>query len=421
MLPDTTGRFGLFQVFDFNGAGSTALSTSQIEGEAPHEDLVWGAYNPGAWNAAHSGMYVSRYTLPAEDNSSISGHDLTWWQNNHPDWILYACDSSGNPTKTLAFSRPGTGDVPLDFSNPAVIQYQISQLIQFLKGNGYNTLAADNTDLLNYLGGGNSNFGEAGASGEYGCGTYDSNGNFHRAFDGPFDSANDTRFVTAMVTWVRTVSAALHGAGMKLIVNHPLYRAPTDPYESQLLGAIDGLLYENGFTYYGKYQAGASGLVSNAITWANYTQGHGIAFLITDYMCSGTNGTAPWLNGGTCPTDPNQIPAQQVDWALATYALINQGGADVYISPQNEVQMSYRSEYSDTYGKPCGSYTTLAPNVYERKFAGAIVIVNASGSNYSLALPVGPQYRDIEGRNFTNPLMVAPADGWVIMTTNGCS
>jgi hypothetical protein len=424
MLPDTTGRFGLFQVFDWDGFSSTTpLTTSQIESEAPHEDAVWGAFNPDAWNAAHPGMFVSRYMLPAEDDKSISGHDLAWWQANHPDWILYACDSSGNPTKELAQTHPQFGDVPLDFSNPAVIQYQMNLAIPYLKSHGYNTVAADNTDLLNYLSAGNANFGQSTVPGDYACGTYDSGGNFHRAFNGPLDSSADTPFVVAMVNWVKTVSAALHSQGLKLIVNHPLYRSPTDQYESQLLGAVDGMLYENGFTYYGQYQTGGKtpGLVSSAISWASYTQNHGIAFLITDYLCSGNNGTAPWLNGAPCPSDPNQIPAPQVDWSLSTYALIDQGGADVYISPKTGAQMSYRSEYSDSYGTPCGAYTMLASNVYERKFAGALVIVNASSSTYSFALPAGHAYRDIEGRSVTNPLMVGPADGWMLMTSNGCS
>lgn len=418
MLPDTTGRFGLIQIFDWDGTSSHApLTTSQIESEAPHFDSVWGAFNPGAWDAAHSGMIVSRYMVPVQDDNSVSGHNLSWWQSNHPDWILYACDSSGNPTKQLAWSGSYFQDVPLDFSNPAVVSYQMNLMIPYLRANGYNAIAADNTDLLNYLEGGNPNFGQSVTKGDYGCGTYDSSGNFHRLF-GP---GKDSAFISAMVNWVKAASSALHSAGMRLIVNHPLYNPPSDPNESALLSASDGMVYENGFTYYGNYMGNAANLVANAITWATYTQTHHIAFLITDYLCTGWNGTQPFNNNAPCPTDPSQIPAPQVDWSLATYALVNLGGTDVYISPQTGERMSYRPEFSTSYGAPCGSYTTVSSNVYERKFQGALVVVNASSGSYSFPLPSGHTYRDIEGQAVGNPLNTGPATGYVLLTSNGCS
>lgn len=417
MLPDTTGRFGLAQIFDWDGTSHTPMSSSDIESEAPHEDAVWGAFNPGAWNATHAGMIVSLYTLPVEDDNYVSQHDLSWWQSNHPDWILYACDASGNPTKQLAWSTAYFPDVPLDFSNPSVIQYQMNELIPYLKTHGYNALAADNTDLLNYLKGGNPNFGESVTSGYYGCGTYDSSGNFHRVFG----TGNDPAFISAMVNWVKSASAALHSAGMHLIVNHPLYNPPTNPNEAALLAASDGMVYERGFTDYGKYQSEAANLLSNAFTWAQYTQQNHIAFLITDYLCSGWNGTAAWNGGGPCPSNAASIPAPQVDWALATYALVNMGGADVYISPQVGQFYSYRPEYSTSYGSPCSSYSQVATNVYERKFQGALAVVNAGSAPYNFSLPSGHTYHDIEGRAVSNPLSLGPADGYVLLTSNGCS
>jgi len=425
MLPDTNGRFGLIQIFDWDGTTShTPLSSSQIESEAPHEDAVWGAFNPAAWNAAHPGMFVSRYTLPVQDNNSISGHDLSWFQTNHPTWILYACQSDGTPTHDLAMA-PGAAwpDVPLDFSNPAVIDYQLNQeIIPYLKAHGYNTLAVDNTDLLNYLIGNSGTPTQVHAnSSEYGCGTWNG-GTFNRLFGGPY-GAKDPNFIAAMVKWVQTASSDVHNAGMKIIINHPLYSAPTDPNESAMLAAADGMVFERGFTDYGKYSTEPSfaNLFGFALTWAQYAQSHHVAFLITDYLCTGWNGTQPFNNNAPCPTDPSQIPAPQVDWALATYALVNNGGADVYISPQTGQMMSYRPEYSTTYGQPCGAYTQLTTNVYERKFQGALVLVNAGTSSYSAALSSSHTYRDIEGRALSNPLMLAPADGYVLLTSNGCS
>ncbi len=426
ILPDTTGRFGLTQIFDWDGTQSHApLTTSQIESEAPHEDSVWGAFNAGAWNAGHPGMIVSRYTLPVEDDNSISGHDINWWQSNHPDWILYACDPNGNPTKQLAWSTSYFPDVPLDFSNPQVVQFQIDEIIPYLKANGYNALAVDNTDLLNYLHGGNPVLPlsprQSVITGYYGCGTYDTSGNFHRVFGGPLNAA-DPAFISAMINWVRTVESALHTAGLKLVINHPLYNPPSNANEQQMLAATDAMVYERGLTDYGKYMSGeAYSLVNNAISWATAAQTHHVAFLVTDYLCSGWNGTAAWNNNGPCPSDPSQIPAPQADWALATYALLNLGGADVYISPQVGQMMSYRPEYSTTYGQPCGSYSVQNTYVFTRKFQGALVVVNTATSATSYPLPSGHTYRDIEGRAVSNPLSLGPADGYVLLTSNGCS
>jgi hypothetical protein len=336
---------------------------------------------------------------------------------------LYACDANNNPTKLLAWPTANwPNDVPLDFSNPAVVQYQISEMLGYLKQNGYNTAAIDNTDLLNYLHGGNPNFKQPVNAGYYGCGTYDSSGNFHRVFSGPLNSTTDTAFINAMVKWVQTVHSALSAAGIKMMINHPLYNPPSNPNEQAVLHATDAMIYERGFTDYGHYMNGeAAGLVSNALMWAQAAQSAHVAFLITDYLCTGWNGTQAFNNNAPCPTDPSQIPAPQVDWALATYALANTGGADVYISPQVGQMMSYRPEYSTQYGKACGGYT-VTNNLYVQKFQQALVVVNAGSSSASYTLPhAASQYHDIEGRAFGNPLTLGPADGYVLLTSNGCS
>jgi hypothetical protein len=360
--------------------------------------------------------------LPFEDEYLISQHNLTWWQQNHPDWILYACKSDGTPTKDLAWSGSAFPDVPLDFSNPAVIAYQMqTMMIPYMQANGYNAVAADNTNLANTLFGGNKNFGQTPDHTEYGCGTYDSSGNFHRVF-GP---GQDPGFISAMINWVKTVQSDLHKYNFKLIINHPIEANVSNGNEQQLLSGTDAMLYEVGFTNYGKYQSQAAALVRNAIPWAQYTQQHGIAFMIIDYLCTSyDNGVEVYNNNAPCSSDPMQLPAPQVDWSLATYALVNYGGADVYISPKTGQTPSYRPEFSTRYGAPCGDYTSPATGVYERKFQGALSIVNASSGSYTLQLPAGHTYTDIEGRPVPaapNPLVVAPVDAYFLLTQNGCS
>ncbi len=432
MLPDTTGRFGLTQIFDWDGFPSHApMSSSQIQAEAPNYDTVWGSFYPQTWaSTPNDRALLSRYTLPVEDNNSMSGHDLAWWQANNPTWILYACDSSGNPTKDLAWSGTGFTDVPLAFYEPQVQQYLIPMFVSYLQANpAYKALALDNTDLLNYLLGGNPNFGQSTKSGEYGCGTYDANGNFVRRYgaQGQTYNRNDPTFAQDMVTFVQQTASALHAAGFKLLINHPLYNHPTDSNESAMIAAVDATIDERGFTDYGHYQNASrdnlASLVNSTIEWAQYAQQHHVAFLITDYLCDGYAGKADWNGNAPCSNDPSTLPASQVDWALATYALVNMGGADVYITPMSGANYSYRSEYSQQYGAPCGPYTAVSGymNVYQRRFQKGMAIINANepGNSATVTLPSGKSYTDIERGPVTSPLTVNGADAYMLLLPGG--
>lgn len=413
MLPDTSGRFGLIQILDAYGRAGN-MTTSQIQSEAPYTDSVWGAFQPATWNSAHPGMILSRYYLPNEDAKLISGHDLTWFQNNHPDWILYACDGSGNPTHDLAYAGTGFGDVPLDIHNPDVVQYQLGTIKNYLQANGYNTLAVDNIVFLNYLEGPNPEFGEGSPKTSspawYGCGVWQGNTFVRRygsAGSSDFD-VKDPAFAADIINWLAQARAYL-GSSYKIIVNHPPFDSSPDSNESQMLQYVDGMVDENGYTHYGTLLTG--GNFANTLSWVQLLQQQHKAALITDYFCTGS----------TCPSDPSSLTPQQVDWALASYALGNDGGEDVYISPHGGSVYFYRPEYNTRYGAACGSYTQVSSYVYVRKFQGALVIVNATGSSYSYTLPSGHQYHDVEGRAVNNPLTLGAPDAYVLLTSNGCS
>lgn len=412
MLPDTAGRFGLIQVLDDYYSGAPAMSATQISNEAPHYDSVWGAFFPSTWRGANGRIILSRYFVTAEDDKLVSGHDLSWWQSNHPDWILYACKSDGTPTKDLVTSGAHFGDVPLAFYLPQVQQYQMQLMIPYLQANGYQALAVDNTDLFNILTGGNSDFGQTNNSSEYGCGTYDSSGNFVRRYGAANQTydTHDPQYVSDLLNWMSETKTALHAAGLKVLANHPyIEESAGNAQAQQLFSDTDGVLDEPGYTHYGSPYTG--GNLDTTLQWTEYLQQHGIAALITDYWeCS------------SCTNNPSALTAQQVDFSLATYALGNEGGEDVYISPNAGSNYSYRPEYANTYGSPCGAYTQVSPYVYVRRFSGGLAIVNASGSSYSYTLPSGHVYNDIEGRSVSSPLSVGSTDGYMLLTSgNGCS
>lgn len=427
MLPDTSGRFGLIQILDDYG-GTAPLTTSQIQQEAPHYDSVWGAFFPSTWESAHPGMIVSRYVLPNEDESLISGHDLAWWQSNHPDWILYGCDSNGNPTHDLAYGDTHFNDVPLDIHNPQVVQYQIEQLLgPYMIANGYNALAIDNVDFVNYLGSPNPNFGEGDPQpGWYGCGIWQGSSFVYR-YGGPGIADQDTadpNFIADILNWVATAHSdfatdpALAPYHLKIIVNHSFQNTP-DANDQTLLQNVDAEMDENGFTHYGEYAiSGSLATFQHMTAWMEYLQQHHVAAMVTDYFCR--DGVNP-ATGAACSDDVSTLSPAQIDWALSTYALVNEGGADLYISPNRGSTYSYRREFATTLGAPCGEYTSSGA-LYYRKFAGALVVVNPSnGSEQPFSLPAGHSYTDIEGRPVSNPLEITGPDGYVLLTSNGCS
>jgi hypothetical protein len=106
---------------------------------------------------------------------------------------------------------------------------------------------------------------------------------------------------------------------------------------------------------------------------------------------------------------------------MATYQLLNEGGASLSNSPSTGDIYSYHSEYATTIGAPCTEYAVGPANVYTRSFANAFVVANYGKTTASVALPSGHTFTDLEGRAVSNPLSVAADDGYVLLTTALCT
>ncbi len=402
MIADTTGRVGLFQEFD------REMTTAQIQSDAPHYDAVWGASNPQLWLANHPNIVVSRYFIPQEDRSQLSGHDLTWWQTNHPDWILYACTAAGTPTHDLAYwSGVDKPDVPLDFHNPDVIDYQVRQLNgSNAIANGDNALAIDQIIFEDAMVGGNPNFGQTVKSGEYACGVWHGSA-FVRRYSGVHDAAWNTDMV-AFVKAARhivTTDVTLAPHHLKIIINHPL-GSVADPNEQALFANIDGIVDERGYSDSGRYQSAADAtLFDHTAAYLAYVQKHGLAAFVINYFA-----------------DAAVTPAQR-EYVVAAYFMSNDGGEDLYITPNTGGGEHNFPEYSATLGQPCAQYSG-GPHIYMRRYSGGLVVLNSGSlpaSSERASLPANHTYVDIDGRAVTSPLNVASGDGYVLTTSNGCS
>jgi hypothetical protein len=387
------------------------MSSSQIASDANRYDMVWASFDPQPWRSGNAQALVSRYYIIEEDNTLISGHNLQWWQQNHPDWILYACDSSGNPTHDIAYT-PGDGfaDVPLDMHNPAVVQYQIQQsLIPYAQANGYNALALDEVIFRDVMLGGNPELGQTVKAGEYGCGIYNADGTFTKLYNGP----TDPTWTQDVLNWVAQAKQAASAVGMAIVVNHPV-GSISDPNEQALMRSVDVTMDETGFSDYGNYQRTTS-LFGATYRYMEWVEQQGVGFVVIDRYT---------LNGQTTVT-PDQL-----EYSIATYLMGNEGNADLYVNANNGKGYGYgaeqyHQEYATQIGPPCSAMygDPNSPQIYYRRFENGFVIVNSGSSAPEQArLPANHSYTDLEGRPVTNPMSVNSDDAYVLLTPgNGCS
>lgn len=404
-MPSSWGKISAFQVFDDTGNGYITQAAASSDGW--RYSAVWGARNNigTSWLDSNAALQTAYYNALETDESSTGwgaiGHSLAWWQSNHPDWVLYACTSSGAPTTTPAWVPGLSTNVPLDVHNPAVVQYQVRLMANYAHGLGYRALAIDEATFWQA---------DEGVSGGYGCGIYQ-NGSFVRRYTG----SSDPNWAADVVGWAKiahsvlTTDPTISAYHLKLIVNHPADQLTAK--ETAFLSNVDADLDETGYSSYGNYHSGSAATFKMRTDWALYAQRHGVAVLMND-------------NWGSLP-----VTTPLLEYSLATYLMGNLQAESLFASPGSGYGLEqWHSHYQAAIGAPCGDYyggalyDSATPSLYYRRFANALVVVNGgSGSAAETAsLPTGHSYTDVFGRPVSSPMSVASNDGYVLLTSNGC-
>jgi hypothetical protein len=404
-MPSSWGKISAFQVFDDTANGYITQAAASADGW--RYSAVWGARNNigTSWLNSNPSLQTAYYNALETDESSTGwgaiGHTLSWWQSNHPDWVLYSCTSAGSATTTPAWVPGLSTNVPLDVHNPAVVQYQVRLMANYAHLLGYRALAIDEATFWQA---------DEGVSGGYGCGIYQ-NGSFVRRYSG----SSDPNWAADVVAWVKiahsilTTDPTISTYHLKLIVNHPADQLTTN--ETTFLANVDADLDETGYSDYGRYQTSSAGAFVMRTNWATYAQQHGVAVLMND-------------NWGSV-----SVSTPIIDYSVATYLMGNQQAESLFASPGSGYGIEqWHSQYQTAIGAPCGayyggsSYDSANPSIYYRRFANAVVVVNAgSGSTSEVAhLPTGHSYTDLFGRAVSNPLTIASNNGYVLLTSNGC-
>jgi hypothetical protein len=374
VFPDTWTGIHAFQVFD------SRISHQKAVQDASRYDLVWGTTQPGAWKSGNARILTSYYA-PFEGDFTTA-HGLTWWQQNHPDWVLYKCN------KTTPAWPGGLKNVPLDISNPAVYRWQMQTYAGVMESGGFNGLAADLVAMGNFDGG---------------CGVF-VNGVWTQRFTG--QQIDDT-WTQAVLAWMRYTYDYLHEEPRPLVlgINHvPENRAYGDPEEIDLLNHTDFVDDESSFTDFGNGYA-SKPKVELIIQWMKYIQSIGKPYIVDDKWNTQT------------------INQQQLGWGISTYMLGKYHYASLYVDHLPGYGYEYwYPQYTAKVGSPCGDMVAdpLHLGIFTRKYSGSYVIVNTTlAQTFVVTLP-HLSYTSIFGQQVTSPMTIGPDTGAVLLTTQGC-
>jgi hypothetical protein len=374
--PSPGNDIHLIQMFDYD------ISISQITPQlARPVDLVWGADANAAklraWHQANPSIVLSSYLSFERDSQR---HDLAYWKRTHPDWILYQCDKV---TPAYLYRQPS---VPLDFSNPIVVQWQLSTTVAQAEQLGYDALAVDDINLHN-----------VGAA----CGHYQGT-RWVPLYSG---QSSDSHWSASVLFWLKAMQQQLHSLSRPLALISTLNltgASSNDGDMASLLASVDGVVMADGFNSTSDRQDWV-----NYIDFMHYVQQQRKAIYV--------------VNQFTPPPDQFALDNQQVQWALASYLMGEEGQAGLFIGKQEQFgEYLFYPSYSAAIGQPIGQMYRVAVSnggtVYLRDFSQGESIVNPDPTHsYTVALPAGRLYQDLQGQTMSDTVTLPSLSGMVLL------
>jgi hypothetical protein len=296
----------------------------------------------------------------------------------HPDWILYQCDGV-TPAYQLDDDPSTLPNMPLDFTNPAVIDWKLQNL---------ETAPSSVTALsMDYFTPGNWS---------RACGVY-RDGEWVQLFPAGDD---DPSYEVAAVAYAREIRSRLAAQRYPkgLVVN----TVPVTVYDPELLGRllanVDGVIDEYGFTAFDSRNGWWPLKIQRMID----VQNRGVAYYSVNYLDT---------------TPPTQ---EQLNWILGSFLMARQHSAYMVITEHNydifpHPSWPHRPEYDVDVGHPCGEMTR-SQGVYVRDFSNGMSVVNPSDYvSYAFTLPPG-NFTDLYGTPVENDIFLEPLTAKVLVS-----
>jgi len=367
---------------------------------------VFGAHGPiaGAQTAFVYNFHRDQYNaLVAKEPV----HDRAWFEANHPDWIMYRADR-----RTLASDEDvrDAGQLTLDISNPAVVQYQFDSFVKPGIDRGFLRIGFDGVYIIN----------PNKWSGVY------RDGQWVQLYSG--EKAGPA-LADAVVGWARAMreKIKMYHSSVQIDMNYTLRDEYPEAY-ARLLPYLDGVFDERGFTNWGK--AGPSFATDEV--WARIVSG--MRLLREGGKLTFINGEVPVSDPGTPAATYTDLKASirplastvdpaAIQWVLANYLLVK--GPDFYTnvsayfvrpdfgpgSVKQGVQDYGRYIDRPAYHAPIGTPTGdlyEQQGVYWRDYTHGVVLVNPSSSD-TQSVTLSGTYRDLDGSPVESLTMQAPS------------
>ena len=221
-LAPTAPDMPLFVTFDSRIDAATIRPGAATVPWLQQEVFVWGADSShaatfSAWLALKPQVALSYYMPYSRAPAARLGFTLAWFQAEHPDWVMYRCDR-----KTVAFWGDETarlGSVPLDFTNPDVVEWQMANQSSTAYKLGYTAMAFDN------FGGG----ARQGANNGQACGVWQRNGSWTQIFQPVPKGDGALDYAEASVRWIEQAKQRMkvHAPGLGIVPNLCIDRPST--------------------------------------------------------------------------------------------------------------------------------------------------------------------------------------------------
>ena len=337
---------------------------------------------------------------------------LEWYQQNHPDWILYKCDR----TPLLAYDYNA---VIGDFTNPAYVDWKWQTVILPLTNNTQEGIDFDNSLLDNdfFPGLGETQYGQA-------CGVYDRPGHWVQKFAGltSYAEVTDPAYTNAFIAFISEIRNRLHAAAKpKLLITNSdpkiVFNSPS--LRTAFINAVDAVLTEGG-TYGPEWVGDSRKLWLGHIKFVQDMDAAGkgtypitAAMGFTESSLTGTAAGKAWTR-----------------FTLASYLLAKGHHSGISIIAGIDPDTSkgiWATEFdaANSIGTPCGPMSQVAGTtgtengLFMREYTGGVSIVNASSStSYVATLPAGT-YKDLYNNSVSSPLTMPFTTGNVLLKSSG--
>ncbi len=372
LLPQDPSGIGVGMAFNYY--------VPELAAEIGTIDYVWGASSP-----APTGVYNTAYVAFNRDDLLAGPHPLAWWQANHPTWIEYRCNKR---KPAFEFDKQ---HVPLDFSNPAVQDYQWEEEIEPRLAEGYAGIAFDNLELSN---------------GYSRCGHFDASHHWVQQYTGGRD---DPAYTEAVLAWAAATETRIHAysATATMSINYSYEPEVSASDNLQLMGDADLVFDERGMTNWGTAHV-------DRPTPGLWLQIYNAAISLQQA------GSCYDLNNDV-HVPSAEISTSDLEWAVSNYLLVKAGCTYISISglrgrhgrEQDYGSLLLYPQYSRPIGEPIGAAAEQPSGVYMRSFTGGLAVVNPTIATAAATLPPGSWYNG-QGEQVTGLLSLPPQQGAIL-------